>query len=69
VQEQVQGFTGVGVVELRPRLIVVSVKVPENMLRALDELVELKKFKNRSHAIRAGIRLLLLKESKSWINS
>jgi metal-responsive CopG/Arc/MetJ family transcriptional regulator len=69
MQGQVQGFTGVGVVELRPRLIVVSVKVPEDMLRALDELVELKRFKNRSHAIRAAIRLLLLKESNSWINS
>ena len=69
MQEQARVFTGVGVVVLRPRLIVVSVKVLEDMLRALDELVELKKFKNRSHAIRAGIRLLLLKENNPRINS
>jgi len=33
---QVRGFTGVRVVESRPRLTIVSVKVPEDVLRALE---------------------------------
>ena len=69
MQEPLQGYAGVRVVEPRPRLVMVSARIPNSMLRALDELVESKRFKNRSHAIRAAIRLLLLKESNSGINS
>jgi len=68
MQEQVRDSTGVRIITPR-RLVVVSVRVPITMLYSLNELVALKKYRSRSHAIRAGIRLLLLKESKSWINS
>jgi Arc/MetJ-type ribon-helix-helix transcriptional regulator len=52
-------------VVFRPRLVVISVKLPEDMLMALEELVSIGKYKNRSHAIRAAIRLLLAKEYNS----
>jgi len=68
MQGQVRDSTGVRITTPR-RLVVVSVRIPITMLYSLDELVALNKYKNRSHAIRAGIRLLLLKESNSGINS
>jgi metal-responsive CopG/Arc/MetJ family transcriptional regulator len=68
MQEQVRDSTGVRIITPR-RLIVVSVRIPITMLYSLDELVALNKYKNRSHAIRAGIRLLLLKENNTEINS
>ena len=68
MQGQVRDSTGVRIITPR-RLVVVSVRIPVTMLYSLDELVALNKYKNRSHAIRAGIRLLLLKESNSGINT
>jgi Arc/MetJ-type ribon-helix-helix transcriptional regulator len=56
---------GVIAVRIRPRLVVISVKLPEDMVMALEELVSIGKYKNRSHAIRAAIRLLLTKEYNS----
>jgi len=53
------------VVKIRPRLVIVSVKIPEDMVMALEDLVSAGKYKNRSHAIRAAIRLLLAKEYNS----
>jgi Arc/MetJ-type ribon-helix-helix transcriptional regulator len=47
---------------LSRRLRVVSFKIPEDMLALLDELVFKKRYKSRSHAIRAAIKLLLEKE-------
>jgi len=47
------------------RLRIVSFKIPEDMLTHLDALVYRKKYKSRSHAIRAAIRLLLEKEYSS----
>jgi hypothetical protein len=55
----------ISAVVFRPRLVVISVKLPEDMLMALEELVSIGKYKNRSHAIRAAIRLLLAKEYNS----
>jgi len=41
------------------RLVTVTFKVPESMLKKLDDLVEKGLFTNRSEAIRHAIRLLL----------
>jgi Arc/MetJ-type ribon-helix-helix transcriptional regulator len=47
------------------RLRIVCFKIPEDMLVFLDELVFRKRYRSRSHAIRAAIRLLLEKEYSS----
>jgi len=43
---------------------IISVKLPDQYVEALDRLVKSGKYINRSDAIRAGIRLLL--ESENW---
>ena len=48
-----------------PRLVIVSVRIPEDMVMALEDLVSIGRYKSRSHAIRAAIRLLLAKEYSS----
>ncbi|OYT56669.1 MAG: CopG family transcriptional regulator [Desulfurococcales archaeon ex4484_217_2] len=41
------------------RVVVVSVKMPKELLRELDKLVEEGLFSSRSEAIRRGIALLI----------
>jgi Arc/MetJ-type ribon-helix-helix transcriptional regulator len=52
-------------VKVYPRLVVVSVRLPEDTLAALKDLVSAGKYRSRSHAIRTAIRLLLEKEYNS----
>ena len=44
------------------RLVIVSVKMPETYLEAIDKLVELGRYTSRSDAIRAAVRELIEKE-------
>ena len=44
------------------RTILISVHIPKQMLEELDELVREGRFPNRSEAIRAAIRDLLIRE-------
>ncbi len=41
---------------------IVTVKMPESYIEAIDELVRLGRFSSRSEAIRAAVRELLRKE-------
>ncbi|MEM3974739.1 MAG: ribbon-helix-helix domain-containing protein [Ignisphaera sp.] len=47
---------------VRPRLKLVTVKMPELYIEGIDELVKIGKYRNRSEVIRAAIRELLRKE-------
>ena len=44
------------------RTVVITLHVPEKMLRELDRLVEEGRFRNRSEAIRFAIAMLLWRE-------
>lgn len=55
-------FIVVIVVFVRPRLKLVTVKMPELYIEGIDELVKIGKYRNRSEVIRAAIRELLRKE-------
>jgi Ribbon-helix-helix protein, copG family. len=46
----------------RPRLKLVTVKMPELYIEGMDELVRIGKYRNRSEVIRVAIRELLRKE-------
>jgi antitoxin ParD1/3/4 len=46
----------------RPRLKLVTVKMPELYIEGIDELVRIGKYRNRSEVIRVAIRELLRKE-------
>lgn len=46
----------------RPRLKLVTVKMPELYIEGIDELVKIGKYRNRSEVIRVAIRELLRKE-------
>lgn len=49
----------------RPRLRIISVKLPEIYLEGIEELVRIGKYRNRSEVIRVALRDLLRKEL--WI--
>ncbi|MEM4481292.1 MAG: ribbon-helix-helix domain-containing protein [Desulfurococcaceae archaeon] len=49
----------------RPRLRLITVKMPELYIEGIDELVKIGKYRNRSEVIRMAIRDLLRKEL--WI--
>lgn len=49
----------------RPRLRLITVKMPEVYIEGIDELVKIGKYKNRSEVIRIAVRDLLRKEL--WI--
>ena len=44
----------------------ISLKMPEAMIQALDQLVKMKLHPSRSEAIRTAIRDLILKELGGW---
>lgn len=46
----------------RPRLRIISVKLPELYLEGIDELVKIGKYRNRSEVIRVALRDLLRRE-------
>jgi len=48
------------------RMRLVSLKMPEAMIEALDRLVEMRLHPNRSEAIRVAIRDLILRELGGW---
>ncbi|MEM0470054.1 MAG: ribbon-helix-helix domain-containing protein [Desulfurococcaceae archaeon] len=50
---------------VRPRLRLVTVKMPEIYLEGIDELIKIGRYKNRSEVIRVAIRELLRREL--WI--
>lgn len=47
---------------LRPRLKIITVKMPDIYLEGIDELVRIGKYRNRSEVIRVAVRELLRKE-------
>ncbi len=47
---------------LRPRLRIITVKMPDIYLEGIDELVRIGKYRNRSEVIRVAVRELLRKE-------
>jgi len=49
----------------RPRLRLVTVKMPEIYLEGIDELIKIGKYRNRSEVIRVAVRELLRREL--WI--
>lgn len=50
---------------VRPRLRLITVKMPEIYLEGIDELVRIGKYRNRSEVIRMAVRELLRREL--WI--
>lgn len=50
---------------VRPRLRLITVKMPELYLEGIDELVKIGKYRNRSEVIRVAVRDLLRREL--WI--
>lgn len=46
----------------RPRLRLITVKLPELYVEGIDELVKIGRYRNRSEVIRVAIRDLLRKE-------
>jgi len=46
----------------RPRLRLITVKLPELYVEGIDELVKIGRYRNRSEVIRVAIRDLLKKE-------
>lgn len=50
---------------VRPRLRLITVKMPELYLEGIDELVRIGKYRNRSEVIRIAVRELLRQEL--WI--
>ena len=50
---------------IRPRLRIITVKMPDIYLEGIDELVKIGKYRNRSEVIRIAVRELLRKEL--WI--
>lgn len=50
---------------VKPRLRLITVKMPELYLEGIDELVRIGKYRNRSEVIRVAVRELLRKEL--WI--
>jgi antitoxin ParD1/3/4 len=52
-------------VYIRPRLRIITVKMPDIYLEGIDELVKIGKYRNRSEVIRIAVRELLRKEL--WI--
>lgn len=49
----------------RPRLKLITVKMPQTYVEGIEELVKIGKYKNRSEVIRIAIRELLRREL--WI--
>jgi Arc/MetJ-type ribon-helix-helix transcriptional regulator len=49
-------------VTTRPRLRLITVKLPELYVEGIDELVKIGRYRNRSEVIRVAIRDLLRKE-------
>ncbi|MEM4717224.1 MAG: ribbon-helix-helix domain-containing protein [Desulfurococcaceae archaeon] len=49
----------------KPRLRIISVKLPEIYLEGIEELIRVGKYRNRSEVIRVALRDLLRKEL--WI--
>lgn len=49
----------------RPRLRLITVKMPELYIEGIDELVRIGKYRNRSEVIRIAVRDLLRREL--WI--
>jgi Arc/MetJ-type ribon-helix-helix transcriptional regulator len=49
-------------VYIRPRLRIITVKMPDIYLEGIDELVKIGKYRNRSEVIRIAVRELLRKE-------
>ncbi|MCC6043427.1 MAG: ribbon-helix-helix domain-containing protein [Desulfurococcaceae archaeon] len=47
---------------IRPRLRIITVKMPDIYLEGIDELVKIGKYRNRSEVIRIAVRELLRKE-------
>lgn len=51
----------------RPKLKIITIKMPELYLESIDELVKIGKYKNRSEVIRIAVRDLLRREL--WIKN